>query len=94
MLRHATEKVNLAIKFMDASNIKQTKDLIRAASIWVAEELGLKRIAWMEKNEPKWKRMIQGDIKRLRQDLNLLQRERKGELGKRRNRKLKDLEEK
>ena len=33
MLRHTTEKVNLAIKFIDASNIKQTKDLIRAASI-------------------------------------------------------------
>ena len=24
-------------------------------------------------NEPKWKRRIQGDIKRLRQDLNLLE---------------------
>jgi len=40
------------------------------------------------------KRRIQGDIKRLRQNLNFMERERKGELGKRRNRKLKDLEEK
>ena len=94
MLRLATEKVNLAIKFIDTSNITQTNDLIRAESVWVAEELGLKRIAWREKNEPKWKRRIQGDIKRLRQDLNLLERERKGELGKRRNRMLKNLEEK
>ena len=54
----------------------------------------MKQIAWREKNERKWKRRIQGDIKRLRQDLNLLERERKGELGKRRNRKLRDLEEK
>jgi len=40
------------------------------------------------------KRRIQGDIKRLRQNLNFMERERKGELGKRRNRKLKYLEEK
>ena len=93
MLRHATEKVNLAIKFIDTSKTAQTNDLIRAASVWVAEELGLKRIAWREKNQPKWKRRIQGDVKRLRQDFNLLERERKGELGKRRNRKLKYLEE-
>ena len=59
----------------------------------VAEELGLKRIAWKERNEPKWKRRIQGDIMRMRQDLNLLERERKYELGKWRNRKLKYLEE-
>ena len=35
-----------------------------------------------------------GEIKRLRQDLNLLEKERKGELGRKRNRKLRDLEEK
>ena len=35
-----------------------------------------------------------GDIKRLRQDLNLVGRERNYELGKRRNRRLRDLEEK
>ena len=81
-------------KLIDTGNITQTNDLIRAASVWVAEELGLKRIAWMENNEPNWKRRIEGDSKRLRQDLNLLERERKGELGKRRSRKLKDLEEK
>jgi len=52
MLRNAAEKVNLAIKFIDTSNITQTNDLIRAASVWVTEELGLKRITWREKNEP------------------------------------------
>ena len=51
-------------------------------------------MAWREPNEPKWKSRMQGEIKRLRQDLNLLERERKGELVTRRNRKLRDLEEK
>ena len=94
MLRGATEKVNLAIKFIDTSNITQTNDLIRAASVWVAGELDMKGIAWRKKNEPKSKRRFQGEIMRLRQNLNLLERERKGELGKGRSRELKDLEEK
>ena len=34
MFRHATEKVNLAIKFIDTSNITQTNELIRASSVW------------------------------------------------------------
>ena len=94
MVRGATENVNLAIKFIDTINITQTNDLIRASSVWVAGELGMRGIEWRKKNEPKWKRRLQGEIMRLRQNLSLLERERKGELRNGRSRELKDLEEK
>ena len=91
-LRCKTEEVNGAIKFMKTSNITQTNSLIRAASVWVAEQLGLKKITFRKKNEPRWKRRIEGDIKRFKQEVNLLEREKKGELGTKKKRKLKDLE--
>ena len=91
-LRCKTEEVNGAIKFMKTSNITQTNSLIRAAGVWVAEQLGLKKITFRKKNEPRWKRRIEGDIKRLKQEVNLLEREKKGELGTKKKRKLKDLE--
>ena len=91
-LRCKTEEVNGAIKFMKTSNITQTNSQIRAAGVWVAEQLGLKKITFRKKNEPRWKRRIEGDIKRLKQEVNLLEREKKGELGTKKKRKLKDLE--
>ena len=77
---------------METSNITQTNDLIRAAGVWVAEQLGLKKITYRKKSEPRWKRRIEGDIRRLKQEVNLLEREKKGELGTKKKRKLKDLE--
>ena len=91
-LRCKTEEVNRVVKFMKTSNITQTNDLIRAAGAWVAEQLGLKKITYRKKNEPRWKRRIEGDIRRLKQEVNLLEREKKGELGTKKKRKLKDLE--
>ena len=64
-----------------------------AASVWVAEQIGLKKIEYRKKNEPKWKRRIEGDIKRLRKDVNILERESKGELGERKRQKLLQLRE-
>ena len=91
-LRCKTEEVNRVVKFMKTSNITQTNDLIRAAGVWVAEQLALKKITYRKKNEPRWKRRIEGDIRRLKQEVNLLEREKKGELGTKKKRKLKDLE--
>ena len=45
--------------------------MIKAASVWLAEQIGLKKRDYREKNEPRWKRRIEGDIKKLRQDVNL-----------------------
>ena len=91
-LRCKTEEVNRVVKFMKTSNITQTNDLIKAAGVWVAEQLGLKKITYRNRNEPRWKRRIEGDIKRLKQEVNLLERDKKGELGTKKKRKLKDLE--
>ena len=62
--------------------------------MWVAEQIGLKKRDYKEKNEPRWKRKIEGDVKKLRQDVNLLTRDLKGELGSKKKQKMKELYEK
>ena len=59
----------------------------------MGERIGFKKAEYREKNEPRWKRRVEGDIKRLRQELNFLQRESKGELGLKKKRKLSELNE-
>ena len=48
----------------------------------------------MEKNEPRWKRRIEEDIKKLRKDVNLLTRDLKRGLGSKKKQKMKELYEK
>ena len=67
--------------------------MIRAASVWVTERIGLKETEHSNKNVPRWKRRIEGDIKRLRQEVNFLEREVKGEVGLKKKRKLSELNE-
>ena len=62
--------------------------------VCVAEQIGLEKIEYREKNEPRWKRRIEGDIKKLRQDVNLLTRDLKVELGSKKKQKMKELYEK
>ena len=85
--------MNEAVKYLDSNSITETNSLIVAASVWVAEQIGLKMIEFRKKNEPRWKRRIEGDIKRLRKDVNILERELKGELGDRKRQKLLQLHE-
>ena len=47
-----------------------------------------------EKNEPRWKCRIEGDIRKLRQDVNLLTRDLRGELGSKKKYKMKELYQK
>ena len=69
------DEVNEAIKYLKSKSIIETNNLIRAASVWVAEQLGLKKAEHRKKNKPRWKRRIKGDIKRLKQEVNFLERE-------------------
>ena len=62
-------------------------DLIKAASVWVAKQIRLKKRDNSEKNEPRWKRRIEGDIKKLRQDVNLLTKDLKDKLGSKKKQK-------
>ena len=80
ILKIQTDRVNDAIKYFKSKNITETNDLIKAASVWVAEQIGLKKRECREK-KPRWKPRIEGDIKKLRQDVKLLIRDLKGELG-------------
>ena len=93
-LKVQTDRVNKVIKYFKSKNITETNDLIKVATVWVAEQIGLKKRDYREKNEPRWKRRIEGDIKKLRQDVNLLTRELNGELGSKKKQKIKELYEK
>ena len=55
--------------------------------------MGLKKAEYRKKNEPRWKRRIKRDIKRLIQEVKFLEREVKRELGLKKNRKLSGLNE-
>ena len=55
--------------------------------MWVAEQIGLKKRDYREISERRWKRRIEGDIRKLRQDVNLLTRDLKGNCDRRRNKK-------
>ena len=37
-----TDGVNYAIMYFKSKNLTETNDLIKAASVWVAEQIGLK----------------------------------------------------
>ena len=87
VLKVQTDRVNEAIKYLKRAR------LIRAACVCVAERIGLKKAEHRKKNELRWKRRIQGDIKRLRQEVNLLERKNKEELRLKKKRKLSELNE-
>ena len=93
-LKVQTDRVNEAIEYFKSKNITEANDLIKAASVWVAEQTGLKKRDYREKSGPRWKRRIEGDIKKLRQDVNLLTRALRGELGSMKKQKMKQLYEK
>ena len=93
-LRAQTDRVNSVMKFVKTKNITETNKLINAASVWVADQMGLKKFEIGRRKEPWWKRRIENDIKNLKHDINILHRESTGELGSQRKWKLKDLEEK
>ena len=51
-LKDQTDRVNDTIRYFKSKNITETNDLIKAASVWVEEQIGLKKRDYREKNEP------------------------------------------
>ena len=51
-LRAQTERVNSLVKFVKTKNITETKKLINAASVWVVDQLGLKKFEIGRRKEP------------------------------------------
>ena len=93
-LNRLTGKVDKVIGLIETCNITQTNKLIRASAVWITDELGLTKFKQGKKKEPWWKRRIEGDIKQLKQDINLLERVKKGALGFQKEAKAELLQEK
>ena len=94
ILSRTTAKVNRVIELIETKDITQTNNLIKAAGVWVADQLGLKRYEGGNKKDPWWKRRIVEDIKQLRKDIKILERIRKGQIGAGKEGKAKLVEEK
>ena len=77
-----TNRINKVIDKIPPRTITETNNLINAASMFVAKELGLKQTTQKQSKMPWWQRRIEGDIKRIRKDINLLEKEKRGELMK------------
>ena len=93
-LNKTTAKVNRVIELIETKNITQTNNLIKAAGVWVADQLGLKKYEGGKKKDPWWKRRIEEDIKQLKKNTNILKRLKKGQIGARIKGKAKLVEEK
>ena len=48
-LKVQTDRVNEAIRYFKSKNIAETNDLIKAASVWIAEQIRLKKRDCREK---------------------------------------------
>ena len=60
VLKVQTDRVNDTIKYLKSKNITETNNLTRPSNVWVAEQIGLKKTERRKKNEPRWKRRIEG----------------------------------
>ena len=87
-LNRTTAKVNRMSELIETKNIAQTNNLIKAAVVWVADQLGFKKYEAEKKKDPCWKIRIEEDIKQLKKDINILERVKKGKIGARKEAKL------
>ena len=93
-LNRTTTKVNRMTEQIETKNTNQTNNLIRAAGVWVADQLGLKKYEGGKKKDPWWKRRVEEDVKQLKKDINILERVKKEQIGARKEGKVKLVEEK
>ena len=91
-LKNIIVEVNKVMDKIPTSSITETNDLVYAVSVYAVKKLGIKSGTGGPRKDPWWKRRINEDVKRIRRDLNILQRELKGQV---RNRaKIEELENK
>ena len=93
-LNRTTTKVNRVTEQIETKNTNQTNNLIRAAGVWVADQLGLKKYEGGKKKDPWWKRRVEEDVKQLKKDINILERVKKEQISARKEGKVKLVEEK
>ena len=85
-------KVNMIIGKIRTENLTDTNKLIVAATVYISKKVVLKtgKARRNAKKEPWWKRRIKGKIEELRKHVNILQRNKRGELT--RKKRYKELE--
>ena len=93
-LNRTTAKVNRVIELIETKNITETNNLIKATSVWVADQLDLTKYEGGKKKVSWWKRRIKEDIKQLKKDISILERLKKEKIGAPREGKAKLIEEK
>ena len=76
-LNRTLANVNQVTELIETKNITQTNNLIKAAGVSVADQLGLKKCEGGKEKDPWWKKHIE-DIKQLKNDINILKRVKKG----------------
>ena len=76
-LNRTTVMVNIVIELIETKNLTQTNNLIKAAVVWVADQLGLKKYEGRKKKDPWWKRCTEEDIKQLKKNINIFKRAKK-----------------
>ena len=81
-------------ELIQIKNINQTNNLIRAARVWITDQLGLKKYEGGKKKDPWWKKRIEEDIKQLKKDINILERVKKEQIDARKVGKVQLVEEK
>ena len=92
-INEITAKVNKLVARIQTDNITDTNKLLKAVRSVVAEKIRLKEVIEQTKQkEPWWKRRLDMDLNRLRKDINILERKKRGEI--RKEGKYKRLEEK
>ena len=64
-LNRTKARVKRVIELIETKNITQTDNLIKAAGVWIADQLGLKKSEGRKKKDPWWKRRIEENIKQL-----------------------------
>ena len=80
ILKRTTAKVNTMIELNEINNIIQTNNIIKAAGVWVADQLGLKMYEGGKKKDP-WKKDVLKKIQSsLIKDMNILERVKKDKL--------------
>ena len=65
-LSRTTAKVNRVIELIEIKNITQANNLIKAAGVWVVDQLRVKKYEGGKKKDPCWKRRIDEDIKQIK----------------------------
>ena len=79
VVKAQTDRINDTIKYLKSKSIIDKK-IDQCWKYYVTEQIGLEKAEHSKKNESKWKQMIEGDIKKLRQKVKFPERKVNGEL--------------